>query len=449
MVTVGILGAVLIIQLTILNGLPLPGGGTADLILLGVICVGLIGGPRPGVAAGFWLGLALDLAPPAATVPGLYALVLCLAGYAAGRLGRRADVSVARVFSVVTVAAVVTVVAVGAEMAVAGLSLALGSLQAVPAALAPVLLSSVLYDIACIPLVVPIAVRVAAAVHVAGAAGPGTRPRSRIVPVKPVMPVGAVGWLAGPSASRHARRQARRQQDRLAVALSAGGAGGGRGGSRRTGGNVAGGYRAGGNGAGGKGAARPTRSIRQPTPRLGSPAKADRARQAVRPPVPRIAFSSGHASTLAGRRPAGVLAHGATPRLRFGNGLPGSGGTARRTPAAPRFAQRSGGCASGAWLAGARLAPAPSPTRRPRQPTFAGSAFAGPAFAGSTSAVTATGAVTVTGAVRVMAARPARAQKTARMRAGRGPSRLLPWTRRPGGRSEVWRIGSRRTGVLR
>jgi rod shape-determining protein MreD len=300
MVTVGALVAALMIQLTILNGLPLPGGGTPDLVLLGVICVGLIAGPRPGIAAGFWFGLALDLAPPAVTVPGQYALVLCLAGYAAGRLRRRGDVSARRAFAALTV---VTAVAIGAELAVAGLALVLGHLRVAPGLLVPVLVSSALYDIACIPLLVTIAVRVAAA----GKCEPATRSQ---------VPTPAT-WTA-------------------------------------------------------------------PTTATATP---DRARPGTRAQVPRIAFSSGHGLTSAG----------------------------------------------------SRQATAPSRNQRRRQPMFGG----------SSTVVTAVSAVTGPRVVGVRAARSASARRPARMRAGRGPSRLLPWTRRPGGRSAVWRIGSRRAGVLR
>ena len=77
--------AALLVQLTIVNGLRLPGGGVPDLVLLCVVALGMSGGPGWGVVAGFCAGLALDLAPPAAQLAREYALVLCLAGYAAGR----------------------------------------------------------------------------------------------------------------------------------------------------------------------------------------------------------------------------------------------------------------------------------------------------------------------------------------------------------------------------
>jgi rod shape-determining protein MreD len=79
--------AAILIQLTVLNGLPLPGGAAPDLVLILVVAIALTGGPTEGMLTGFFAGLALDIAPPAAPLVGQSALVFCLAGYAAGRLG--------------------------------------------------------------------------------------------------------------------------------------------------------------------------------------------------------------------------------------------------------------------------------------------------------------------------------------------------------------------------
>src|ERR1700678_3061192 len=80
------LAAALLVQLTIVNGLALPGGGAPDLVLLCVVAIGLVGGAEPGLIAGFCAGLALDLAPPANELLGQYALVFCLIGYGCGRM---------------------------------------------------------------------------------------------------------------------------------------------------------------------------------------------------------------------------------------------------------------------------------------------------------------------------------------------------------------------------
>ena len=78
--------AAILTQLTLLNRLPLPGGAAPDLVLVLVVAVALTGGPIEGMLTGFFAGLVLDVAPPASHLVGQYALVFCVAGYAAGRL---------------------------------------------------------------------------------------------------------------------------------------------------------------------------------------------------------------------------------------------------------------------------------------------------------------------------------------------------------------------------
>ena len=80
-----ILAAVLL-QVTVLNNLPFPGGAGPDLVLVVVVAMALASGPRDGAIIGFAAGLALDIAPPASNLLGQSALVFCLVGYGCGRL---------------------------------------------------------------------------------------------------------------------------------------------------------------------------------------------------------------------------------------------------------------------------------------------------------------------------------------------------------------------------
>jgi rod shape-determining protein MreD len=80
-----ILAAVLI-QVTVLNNVPFPGGAGPDLVLVAVVAMSLAAGPRDGAIIGFAAGLALDIAPPASGLLGQSALVFCLVGYGCGRL---------------------------------------------------------------------------------------------------------------------------------------------------------------------------------------------------------------------------------------------------------------------------------------------------------------------------------------------------------------------------
>jgi rod shape-determining protein MreD len=76
-----LVAAALVLQLTVVNRLALPGGGTPDLVLLVVVALGLAGGPVAGALTGFCAGLSLDIAPPASQLIGQYALVFCVVGY--------------------------------------------------------------------------------------------------------------------------------------------------------------------------------------------------------------------------------------------------------------------------------------------------------------------------------------------------------------------------------
>ena len=88
--TVGLLATALVIQVTVLWRLALP-GASADLVLLVLVALALRGGPELGLVAGFGAGLALDVLPPADHAVGRWALVLCLIGYACGFLEDEAD----------------------------------------------------------------------------------------------------------------------------------------------------------------------------------------------------------------------------------------------------------------------------------------------------------------------------------------------------------------------
>ena len=74
----------ILVQLTVLDGLRLPGGGVPDLVLVLVAALALAQGPLAGLVIGFAAGLCLDLAPPGSALIGQYALVFCLVGWVAG-----------------------------------------------------------------------------------------------------------------------------------------------------------------------------------------------------------------------------------------------------------------------------------------------------------------------------------------------------------------------------
>ena len=138
----------LVLQLTLVDRLALPGGGAPDLVLLAVVALGLTGGPVAGMLTGFWAGLAMDVAPPAAGMLGEHALVFCVVGYGCGRLSRMTDRSAASALGVAAFAAAageVLYVAVGLMLGDPGISWT---------AIRSVLPPSVLQDVLISPFVV-------------------------------------------------------------------------------------------------------------------------------------------------------------------------------------------------------------------------------------------------------------------------------------------------------
>ena len=341
-----LLAAAVLLQLTAINGLRLPGGGVPDLVLVVVAALGLASGPASGAIAGFAAGLALDLAPPGSGVVGEYALVFVLVGWACGRL--RGTLARSAVLPIVIVAAA----AAAAELLVAGLSVALQAGQVSWAAIRQVLPAAVSYDIALSPFVLylvllagawlaessqgrlamsPLA-RVLAAgqpgsaarLHPGtagrrGLAGPGTLARGGPGSAGPggdVVLLGVGGWLSGPPEGRRARRAAARRVPRLRPGSGRPGDGwiGGSAASRTLHGTAL------------QRSAIRGRAFRDPGgPGLGSQAPSGEALRGQ-------AFRGATISSLPGRygRPATSV-----PRLRGGTAGSAAPGQVRRTRAAP------------------------------------------------------------------------------------------------------------------
>jgi len=545
------LTAVVLVQLTIVNGLALPGGGTPDLVLLCVIALGMAGGPAVGVIAGFCAGLALDLAPPASQLVGQYALVLCLVGYGAGRLR-----FTLRQSALLALAAAAGMAALGEAMA-AGLALILDTPDVSWASAARVLPPSVLLDIALSPLTLFLSVRLAVALgmtvsplddslvlETGGSAAPATvaaltgeagmarvngariggMPRGGqrraavgdslaaatgrwlVGDVAEAVPaIGAIGWLAPPARSRRARRRqarltamltgasprkgafwvGRRPPGLLPIAplvrpsadglarLRPGGAVAGsavavprpgqtgrawpgraihlgladeqgkraRSGSRRA--RVTW-LAAAASGRGGPDRFAANGVLGRDVPRIafGTGGLPGAGRAAGRP-VPRIAFGTG------GLPGAGRAAR-PVPRIAFGTGaLPGAGRAARPVPRIA-FGSASPGSAARAGLAPPAAAPefsAPGPLGS----SYRGIDQFGTGYHGGGTARSGRSRRQPRFARSTSGHQPSRSRhpKTARMSAGRGVFRRLPWMRRAGDRSAVWRIGSRRMSGLR
>jgi rod shape-determining protein MreD len=151
--------ASVVLQLTAVNRLPLPGGSAPDLVLLLVTAIAVVSAPVLGAVTGFAAGLAVDIAPPAAHYAGEYALVFCLAGYGAARVGGAVANSEGD-RDPVTAFTIMTVAAAAGEAGKAGLGLLLSDPDVTTAAVSRVLPAAVLADLLLAPLVCWLVVRV-------------------------------------------------------------------------------------------------------------------------------------------------------------------------------------------------------------------------------------------------------------------------------------------------
>jgi hypothetical protein len=75
-----------VLQASLINRLPLPGGAGPSLVILVVAALAVTTGPVTGMVVGFLGGLAMDVAPPGSDLVGESALVCCVVGYGCGAL---------------------------------------------------------------------------------------------------------------------------------------------------------------------------------------------------------------------------------------------------------------------------------------------------------------------------------------------------------------------------
>jgi rod shape-determining protein MreD len=137
-----------VLQVTVVNRLPLPGAGP-DLVLLVVIGLSLVVGSTAGASIGFGAGLLVDLMPPTATEVGRWALVFCLVGYLAGQV----QLDVRR--SVWVVMGTVAGLSALAPLLFASVGLLFGDQRIEAQLVLSTTVSIVLYDLLLAPFVIP------------------------------------------------------------------------------------------------------------------------------------------------------------------------------------------------------------------------------------------------------------------------------------------------------
>lgn len=141
------LALVLALQDALLSAVRLP-LAAPDLLLAAVAAIAFARGPRTGLVAGFLLGLAADVSPPAAHAIGSQAFVLCLSGYLAGRAAGAVQGAVLRPILMVACLAALS------PFLYAGLDFAVGSadFHGLPSAAA----ATALYTGVLTPFVIPV-----------------------------------------------------------------------------------------------------------------------------------------------------------------------------------------------------------------------------------------------------------------------------------------------------
>lgn len=185
----------LVLQVSVFARLGLP-GAVPDLMLLVVIGLALVYGPKGGCLVGFGAGLLADLAPPSDHAVGRYALVLCVLGYAAGLLRPESG----QIRSVLTPLLVVAAAAFAATLLYAGVGALVGDSAARHVGVGSLLVTSVIYDVLLAPFVVPAVMALARrsiAVPVSSGGGTAGGPQKTAKPG-----IGRRGSMFGQSGSR-------------------------------------------------------------------------------------------------------------------------------------------------------------------------------------------------------------------------------------------------------
>ena len=149
LLAVAVVLTAVIVQVTMVNPLRLP-GGHPDLLLIAVVSLAVVGGPSYGSVVGFCAGLSADVLPPADHTVGRLAMAFAVIGYGAGLLE---DIEERSVLTTVVVVGAASGAAVVLFSAVGAL---LGDPRISSGTVTHSLVGTVIYDVVLAPFVVPL-----------------------------------------------------------------------------------------------------------------------------------------------------------------------------------------------------------------------------------------------------------------------------------------------------
>ena len=153
--------AAAILQVVVINQIPLP-GGHPDLLVLVVVAIALASGPERGAMFGFFAGFVADVLPPAGHIAGRLAFAYTLVGYLAGLLDDPEETSVFTTILVVAAGSATVV------LVYSGIGALLGDVRITGHSTIHSLVPTVVYDVVLAPFVVPLVSAVARRLEPAG-----------------------------------------------------------------------------------------------------------------------------------------------------------------------------------------------------------------------------------------------------------------------------------------
>jgi rod shape-determining protein MreD len=159
--TVGVVLLAAILQVVVVNRIPLP-LGHPDLLILVVIGMALVSGPERGALVGFLAGVVGDFLPPAGHIAGRLAFAYTVVGFVVGLFADPDGTPVIRTILLVAGASA------GGVLLYSGVGALLGDARVTASSTLHLVIATVVYDVILAPFVVPLVSSVARRVEPVG-----------------------------------------------------------------------------------------------------------------------------------------------------------------------------------------------------------------------------------------------------------------------------------------